>query len=72
MTVFAGGRSAEQGAETLVWLAGSPDVARTSGGYCVDMEWRPPSPEGQDLAAARRLWEISETQCAGLATVGRS
>ena len=38
-------RSAEQGAETLVWLAASPDVARTSGGYCVDMEWGPPSPK---------------------------
>jgi hypothetical protein len=48
-----------------VWLTESPDAARTNGGYYVDMEWRPPSPQGQDMAAARRLWEISEAQCAG-------
>jgi NAD(P)-dependent dehydrogenase (short-subunit alcohol dehydrogenase family) len=65
-------RSVEQGAETLVWLAASPDVVRTSGGYCVDMAWLPPSPEGQDLAAARRLWEISEAQRVGSVSVSRS
>jgi NAD(P)-dependent dehydrogenase (short-subunit alcohol dehydrogenase family) len=65
-------RSVEQGAETLVWLAASPDVVRTSGGYCVDMAWLPPSPEGQDLAAARRLWEISEAQRVGPVSVSRS
>jgi NAD(P)-dependent dehydrogenase (short-subunit alcohol dehydrogenase family) len=56
-------RSAEKGAETLVWLAASPEAVGVNGGYYVDMEWRPPSPEGQDIAAARRLWEISEAQC---------
>jgi NAD(P)-dependent dehydrogenase (short-subunit alcohol dehydrogenase family) len=65
-------RSVEQGAETLVWLAESPDVTRTNGGYYVDMEWRPPSPQGQDMAAARRLWEISEAQCAGPVRAPRS
>lgn len=65
-------RSVEQGAETLVWLAESPDVTRTNGGYYVDMEWRPPSPQGQDMAAARRLWEISEAQCAGPVQAPRS
>jgi NAD(P)-dependent dehydrogenase (short-subunit alcohol dehydrogenase family) len=59
-------RSAEKGAETLVWLAASPEAVRVNGGYCVDMECRPPSPEGQDIAAARRLWEISEAQCASV------
>jgi len=58
-------RSAEKGAETLVWLATSANVVKTNGGYCVDMEWRPPSPQGQNVEAARRLWEISEAQCAG-------
>jgi NAD(P)-dependent dehydrogenase (short-subunit alcohol dehydrogenase family) len=62
-------RSAEKGAETLVWLAASPEAVRANGGYYVDMEWRLPSPEGQDIAAARRLWEISEAQCA---SVGRA
>jgi len=56
-------RSPEKGAETLVWLASSPDVPRINGGYYVDMEWRQPSSEGQDMETARRLWEISEAQC---------
>jgi NAD(P)-dependent dehydrogenase (short-subunit alcohol dehydrogenase family) len=56
-------RSAEKGAETLVWLATSEDVARTNGGYYVDMERQLPSPQGQNLDAARRLWEFSEVQC---------
>ena len=55
-------RGAEKGAETLVWLAASPEAVRTNGGYYVDMERQDPSPEGQDIRAARRLWEISETQ----------
>ena len=58
-------RSVEKGAETLVWLATSPEVERTEGGYYVDMELRPPSLQGQNLQAARRLWEISEAQCSG-------
>lgn len=65
-------RSVEQGAETLVWLAESADVTRTNGGYYVDMEWRPPSPQGQNLANAQRLWEISEAQCAGPVHAPRS
>jgi NAD(P)-dependent dehydrogenase (short-subunit alcohol dehydrogenase family) len=57
-------RSVEKGAETLVWLTNAPKVELTNGGYYVDMEWRPPSPEGQSMETARRLWEISEAQCA--------
>jgi NAD(P)-dependent dehydrogenase (short-subunit alcohol dehydrogenase family) len=57
-------RSVEQGAETLVWLANAPEIELTNGGYYVDMDWRPPSPEGQSMETARRLWEISEAQCA--------
>ena len=56
-------RSPQTGADTLVWLASSPDVADVSGKYFVDREQRPPSPEGLDMQAARRLWEISERQC---------
>jgi NAD(P)-dependent dehydrogenase (short-subunit alcohol dehydrogenase family) len=56
-------RSPEKGAETLVWLATSPDVANVSGVY-FDHKQRPPSPEAQDTVTARRLWEISERQCA--------
>src|SRR5215467_10303534 len=57
-------RSPEKGAETLVWLATSPDVANVSGVYFFDQEQRPPSPEAQDTKTAGRLWEISERQCA--------
>jgi NAD(P)-dependent dehydrogenase (short-subunit alcohol dehydrogenase family) len=57
-------RSVEKGAETLIWLANAPEVELTNGGYYIDMEWLPPSPEGQSMEAARRLWEISEAQCA--------
>jgi NAD(P)-dependent dehydrogenase (short-subunit alcohol dehydrogenase family) len=57
-------RRPEKGAETLVWLATSPDVANVSGGYFFDQEPRPPSPEAQDADTAQRLWEISEQQCA--------
>jgi NAD(P)-dependent dehydrogenase (short-subunit alcohol dehydrogenase family) len=64
-------RSVEKGAETLVWLATSADVVKTDGGYYVDMEWQPPSPQGQDVQAARRLWEISEAQCARSSTEAR-
>ena len=67
MTVLrSASRSPEKGAETLVWLATSADVQKINGGYYVDIEWRPPSPEGQDTETAQRLWEISEAQCAGM------
>jgi hypothetical protein len=35
-----------------------------SGGYFFDQEQIPPSSEAQDTETARRLWEISERQCA--------
>jgi hypothetical protein len=57
-------RSPEKGAETLVWLAASPDVANVSGVYFFDQKQRLASPEAQDTETARRLWEISERQCA--------
>ena len=59
-------RGPEKGAETLVWLASSPVAPKINGGYYVDMEWRPPSPEGQEMTTAKRLWDLSEAQCAGL------
>ena len=56
-------RSPQKGADTLVWLATSPDVANVSGAYFFDQQQRPPSPEAQDTETAGRLWEISERQC---------
>jgi len=55
--VFAG--NPEQGAKTIVHLAASPDVARTSGSYFIDCREAVPSRVAQDEAAARRLWEES-------------
>jgi NAD(P)-dependent dehydrogenase (short-subunit alcohol dehydrogenase family) len=55
--VFAG--NPEQGAKTIVHLAASPDVARTSGSYFIDCREAVPSRVAQDDAAARWLWEES-------------
>jgi NAD(P)-dependent dehydrogenase (short-subunit alcohol dehydrogenase family) len=55
-------RGPEKGAETLVWLATSPEVADVSGVYFFDKLPKTPSPAAQDRAAARRLWELSERQ----------
>ena len=55
-------RSAERGAETLVWLADSPDVSEISGGYFVDKRLRRTSAAAQDASAAQRLWQLSEQQ----------
>jgi hypothetical protein len=57
-------RSPQKGADTLVWLATSPDVADMSGGYFFDRQQTRPSPEAEDTEAAGRLWEISQRQCA--------
>jgi NAD(P)-dependent dehydrogenase (short-subunit alcohol dehydrogenase family) len=57
-------RSPRKGAETLVWLATSPDVTNVSGGYFFDRKQRSPSREAEDTKTAERLWEISERQCA--------
>jgi hypothetical protein len=50
----------EQGADTLIWLASSPDVAGRSGGYYAKRRLVQPSVAARDAAAARRLWEASE------------
>lgn len=60
-------RSPEKGAETLVWLADSPDASDADGGYFVDCRRAEPTAEARDDEAARRLWELSERQT-GLAT----
>ena len=57
-------RSPQKGADTLVWLATSPDIADVNGAYFSDRQQRPPSPKARDREIARRLREISERQCA--------
>ena len=66
--VFA--RSPEQGADTLVWLADSPEISDVTGGYFFDKRERHPSQAARDDAAADRLWRLSEEQV-GLSTAAR-
>jgi NAD(P)-dependent dehydrogenase (short-subunit alcohol dehydrogenase family) len=58
-------RSTEKGAETLVWLACSPDVAPETGGYFADKRVKAPSLAARDMEAARRLWDLSAEQVGG-------
>jgi NAD(P)-dependent dehydrogenase (short-subunit alcohol dehydrogenase family) len=52
--------SPEKGAQTLVYLASSPEVAAISGGYFYKCKLAQPTREAQDDAAARRLWSETE------------
>jgi NAD(P)-dependent dehydrogenase (short-subunit alcohol dehydrogenase family) len=52
--------SPEQGAETIVHLASSPEVAETTGGYFIKRKLTEPSAAARDDAAAKRLWTESE------------
>ncbi len=49
--------SVEKGAETLIYLASSPEVATVSGAYFHECRPATPTRAAQDDAAARRLWE---------------
>ena len=53
-------RTPEQGARTTVYLASSPDVAGTTGGYYQDERPARIARAAGDDVAARRLWETSE------------
>jgi hypothetical protein len=53
------GRSPEQGAETTVHLASSPEVEGISGKYFVDCEPVKTDPASYDEETAKRLWEVS-------------
>jgi NAD(P)-dependent dehydrogenase (short-subunit alcohol dehydrogenase family) len=50
------GRSLEEGADTAVWLAASPDVDGVSGRFFFDRRER--ACEFRDEAREERLWEI--------------
>lgn len=51
--------SPEEGAQTIVYLASSPDVERISGEYFYKMRSVSSSPTSYDVEQAQRLWEIS-------------
>ncbi len=56
----AHGISPEEGAETIVYLASSPDAAQASGQYFNQCRAVTPSKEAQNRAVALKLWEESE------------
>jgi retinol dehydrogenase 12 len=49
----------EQGAQTIVYLASSPEVAEITGGYFYKCRQTTPTREAQNDDDARRLWEAS-------------
>ena len=55
-----GAISPEKGAETIVWLAASPDVAGVTGGYFYQCRPEVPTVHAQNDADGERLWKISE------------
>lgn len=59
-------RTPEQGAQTTIYLASSPQVEGVTGQYFVDSRPAQPQPYAHDREAQRRLWERSE-QITGIA-----
>ncbi len=51
--------SPEKGAETIVYLASSPEVEGANGGYFYKCRPATPAKEVQDDASARRLWDVT-------------
>jgi NAD(P)-dependent dehydrogenase (short-subunit alcohol dehydrogenase family) len=59
------GISPEEGAQTILYLATSPEVECVSGKYFYEMKPLKSSAHSYDLDTARRLWQVSE-QLVGL------
>ena len=53
-------QSPAQGADTVVYLASSPDVTGASGGSYIKRRERQPSSAARDDETARKLWQASE------------
>lgn len=60
------GASPEEGAETSIYLASSPEVESVTGKYFERKQPAASSPASHDEAVARRLWEVS-AQLTGVA-----
>src|SRR5499426_848286 len=59
-------RTPEKGADTVIWLASSPEVEGITGKYFVDRKEQATNPESYDTATAARLWEVSERMCSSI------
>jgi NAD(P)-dependent dehydrogenase (short-subunit alcohol dehydrogenase family) len=64
--------SPEAGADTIVYLASSPEVETTTGGYFVKRKLTEPSIAARDDAAAKQLWEASEALAGSRSQEARS
>jgi len=60
--------TADQGADTLVYLASSPDVVDATGAYFVKRTVAEPSRDARDDSAAKRLWDASDALAARVAS----
>lgn len=54
------GATPEQGAQTSIYLATSPDVADVTGKYFNNKRMSDTSREAQNRETAKKLWEVSE------------
>lgn len=59
--------SPEQGAQTSIYLASSPEVAGVNGKYFVNCRAQTSSPSSYDHTIQGQLWELSEQLCSGKA-----
>ncbi len=57
-------RTPEQGADSLIWLATSPEAASLRGEYVSNRRPVSPSSQARDPKLASDLWELSEKLCA--------
>jgi NAD(P)-dependent dehydrogenase (short-subunit alcohol dehydrogenase family) len=58
-TLFRKGLTPEQGAQTSIYLASSPEVEHLTGKYFAKQKVIPSDPATYDMASAQRLWDIS-------------
>ena len=56
-----GGKTPEEGAETITYLASSPEVSQVTGKFFRDKTAVKTSPISYDPEIAQKLWEISES-----------
>ena len=54
-----GAISPEKGAQTIIYLASSPEVAGQTGGYYYRNKLATPTSEAQSDTNAKRLWDVS-------------
>jgi NAD(P)-dependent dehydrogenase (short-subunit alcohol dehydrogenase family) len=59
-------RTPEKGADTMIWLASSPEVEGVTGKYFSDRKEQATNPESYDASVAAQLWEVSERMCGSI------